>query len=273
MLYINNFSFKFVLKFKVFQQIKSYVTFLLKSTNEHGVHSPFVFNLVTRCFYKKTDEQLLNSLLKYRQELIKTDKKIEIKDFGAGSKYFKGNKRAIHEIAKKAGISKKYASLLIRFTAYFKPNTILEIGTSLGLSAYSMQLGNPNSTIITLEGCEETAKVAQEKLHHYNTNTQLIVGNFSVTLPKITKNKQFDLIFFDGNHAKNPTISYFEHCLTTIHNDSIFIFDDIHWSKDMELAWEYIKNHPTVTVTIDTYQWGIVFFRKEQEKEHFTIRI
>ena len=61
--------------------------------------------------------------------------------------------------------------------------------------------------------------------------------------------------------------------LPTITNESIWIFDDIHWSDDMEEAWEIIKNHPKVTVTIDTFQWGIVFFREEQKKEHLAIRV
>jgi hypothetical protein len=81
----------------------------------------------------------------------------------------------------------------------------------------------------------------------------------------------FDLVYFDGNHSKKATLDYFEALLPTISNDSVWIFDDIHWSADMEDAWEIIKNHPKVSVTIDTFQWGIVFFRAEQEKEHFII--
>jgi predicted O-methyltransferase YrrM len=81
----------------------------------------------------------------------------------------------------------------------------------------------------------------------------------------------FNLIYFDGNHSKKATLDYFEALLPTISNDSVWIFDDIHWSADMEDAWEIIKNHPKVSVTIDTFQWGIVFFRIEQEKEHFII--
>jgi predicted O-methyltransferase YrrM len=82
----------------------------------------------------------------------------------------------------------------------------------------------------------------------------------------------FDLIYFDGNHSKKATLDYFEMLLPTINNQSVWIFDDIHWSKDMEEAWEIIKTHSKVTVTIDTFQWGMVFFRYEQPKEHFVIR-
>jgi predicted O-methyltransferase YrrM len=81
------------------------------------------------------------------------------------------------------------------------------------------------------------------------------------------------LIYFDGNHSKEATLEYFELLLPTINNETVWIFDDIHWSPAMEAAWEVIKNHPKVTVTIDTFQWGIVFFRTEQPKEHFVIRV
>ena len=81
------------------------------------------------------------------------------------------------------------------------------------------------------------------------------------------------MVYFDGNHQKAATLEYFQHCLQFVNNESFFIFDDIHWSKEMESAWEEIKKHPKVKVTIDTFQWGIVFFRKEQEKEHFIIRV
>jgi len=87
-----------------------------------------------------------------------------------------------------------------------------------------------------------------------------------------TKDQSYSLIYFDGNHSKQATLDYFELLLPTITNDSVWIFDDIHWSTGMEEAWEIIKSHPKVKVTIDTFQWGIVFFRSEQEKEHFTIR-
>ena len=81
------------------------------------------------------------------------------------------------------------------------------------------------------------------------------------------------MIYFNGNHSKQATLDYFELLLPTTTNESVWIFDDIHWSIGMEAAWEIIKSHPNVTVSIDTFQWGLVFFRTEQPKEHFVIRV
>lgn len=267
------------------RMLKSYLKFLWHSKNEHGVHSPFVFNLVTKCFYDRTKYPEYTILKQYRNALFQNKNTIEVTDFGAGSRVFKSNIREISAIAKNAGISKKRAALLFRLVRYFQPNSILEIGTSLGLATSALALGiraageqsgaDSKVKITTLEGCPNTAKVAQEQFVKFGfdaINSQ--VTEFSSYLKSSDfQNTTFDFIYFDGNHSKEATLAYFNLLLPSAINNSVWIFDDIHWSKEMEDAWDIIQKHPKVTVTLDTFQWGFVFFRKEQEKEHFTIRI
>ena len=254
--------------------IKSYIKFLWNSKNEHGVHSPFVYDFVTKCFYDKKTYPEYTILNEYRNSLLQNKNTIKVTDFGAGSLVFKSNIRQIAKIAKNSGISKKRGELLFRITRYFQPENILEIGTSLGLATTSLSLGNPKSKIITLEGCENTAKHCQLQLQKFNfNNVNLITTEFSSYLRIINfQLATYNLIYFDGNHSKKATLEYFKLLLPTISNDSVWIFDDIHWSVEMEETWEIIKNHDKVKVTIDTFQWGIVFFRIEQKKEHFVIR-
>lgn len=263
--------------------IKSYFKFLWNSKNEHGVHSPFVFDLVTKCFYDKQHYSEYSILKEYRKALLQNTNTIEVTDFGAGSKVFKNNKRAVHQIAKNAGISVKRAKLLFRIMKYFQPESILEIGTSLGLATSALALGtrvegerseaNRNSKITTLEGCKETLEIATHQFEKFDfQNVNPVATEFSTYL-KNSLPSSIDLIYFDGNHSEEATLGYFELALSTISNNSVWIFDDIHWSEEMHSAWETIKKHPKVTVTIDTFQWGIVFFRSGQEKEHFTIRV
>ncbi|MGV1012508.1 MAG: O-methyltransferase [Flavobacterium sp.] len=265
--------------------IKSYLQFLCNSKNQHGVHSPFVYNLVTKCFYDKKKYPEYTVLKNYRNSLLANKNTIEVTDFGAGSRVFKSITRAIYQIAKTAGISSKRAQLLFRIVNYLQPNTILEIGTSLGLATSALSLGleaktnraklNKDAKIITLEVCPNSMAIAKKQCQLQNLNNiDFINTEFSSYL----KNYQlsiinYQLIYFNGNHSKNATLEYFELLLPTITNDSVWVFDAIHWSKDMEEAWKIIKNHPKVTVTIDTFQWGIVFFRSEQKKEHFRIRV
>ncbi len=255
-------------------QITSYFQFLFRSTNQHGVHSPFVFDLITNCFYKDTNPNKFKLITAYRTDLLQNKSKITVTDFGKGSKVFKSNKREVSRIARIAGISTKKSKLLIRFIEYLNPKTVLEIGTSLGIGTSSISIGSQKSKTITLEGCPETAAIAINQFKKFDLkNIAVSIGNFKETLPKALSISTFDCTYFDGNHQKEPTIDYFKQCLNTIHNDSVFIFDDIHWSKEMTEAWEIIKKHPKVTVTIDTFHFGFVFFRKEQLKEHFVIRV
>ena len=255
--------------------IKSYIKFLWNSKNEHGVHSPFVFDMVTKCFYDSKSHAEYTLLKNYRNSLLENKNTIEVTDFGAGSKVFQSNIRPVSKIAKTAGISPKRAELLFRIVNYFQPENILEIGTSLGLATSALSLGNPKSRIITLEGCANTQSIAKNQLQLQNLeNIEFVTTEFSKYLKNCQLNTEhYQLIYFDGNHSKKATLDYFELLLPTISNETIWIFDDIHWSKDMEAAWEILKNHPQVKVTIDTFQWGIVFFRKEQKKEHFVIRV
>ena len=265
-------------------QIKSYLKFLWQSKNEHAVHSPFVFSLITKCFYDTkskpdpsgSEQAKQYTILKeYRNSLLANKNTIEVTDFGVGSKVFKSNTRPISKIAETAGISPKRAELLFRIANYFQPNTILEIGTSLGLATSALALGNPKASITTLEGCPNTMAIAKNQLQLLNIdNVELVITEFNSYLSNLKlETSNFKLIYFDGNHSKKATLAYFELLLPTICNETLWIFDDIHWSSEMEEAWKIIKNHPKVSVTIDTFQWGLVFFRQEQPKEHFVIRI
>jgi len=316
-------------------QIIAYLKFLLRSTNQHGVHSPFVFKLLTECFYKKESKPGFKKVLAFRNALLKDHQVISVTDFGAGSRVFSSERRKVSAIAKNAGISKKRALLLNKLTSYLHCKNALELGTSVGSSSVAIAAGN-NLQLTTIEGCPETANIAREYFRKFELdNITLKVGEFEDILngflekqesrdksqdkkqnredgrpetedrmdsgdgrpeteaqnqpqtsflfplssflsPLSTKNHKTqppDLIYFDGNHQKEATLHYFEKLLPLAHNDSVFIFDDIHWSGEMEEAWEQIKAHPRVRVSVDTFYWGLVFFRKEQEKEHFTIRL
>lgn len=254
-------------------QIIQYIKFLVKSTNQHGVHSPFVYDLVTKCFYKKTKHSDYSKLSAYRNALLKNKQTLAINDFGSGSRVFKSNIRAINAIAKTSGTSLKRAKLLYRITNYLEPKQSLELGTSLGLATQAIALGNANNKVTSIEGCPNCSKFAKEQITNFDIiNVTFKTGEFEAILPKLATNK-YDLIFFDGNHNKSATLNYFNDLVDKTTSDSLFIFDDIHWSKDMLEAWKTIMQHPKVTVTIDTFFWGFVFFRKEQHKEHFNIRL
>jgi predicted O-methyltransferase YrrM len=256
-------------------QIKSYIHFLINSKNQHGIHSPFVYDLLINCFYDKSDFKEYTKLRMIRKEYSANKKIINIEDLGDGSRVFRSNKRSISSIAKKAGITHKNQKLLFRLIRYFNSSSILELGTSLGLATSAMSLANTNATILTVEGCPTTANIAKQMIKEHKLNNIVLENtSFEEFLKKINDQEiLFDLIYLDGNHNKESTLHYYKTLLDHIGENTVFILDDIHWSPKMEQAWIEIIDKPEVTVSIDTYNWGLIFFRKEQRKQHFRIRL
>lgn len=262
-------------------ELSSYINFLLKSQNQHGLHSPFVYDLVTNCFYDKADYPEYDLIKEYRNDLLRDRSKIKVTDFGAGSRVFKSDLRPVHGIAKTSGTTLHRAKFLFRLCKYLDIKNALELGTSLGIASVTMA-ANSNTSLTTIEGCPGIAEKAQQQFEKFKLNNIQLrneeFDGFLKNLSQTTKNSElrtphYDLVFLDGNHQKQATLDYIKALLPYTHNDSLFIFDDIHWSPEMEEAWEEIKKHPKVQVTIDTFKWGLVFFRKEQAKQDFIIRL
>ncbi len=245
-----------------------------KHSKGFGIHSPFLFDLITKVFDDKTEKFAYRKIDLLRNELLKSSEKITVNDFGAGSKLFKSNIRNVADVAKYSSVKKKYGELLFRIAEYFKPKTILELGTSFGLSSAYLAMGNSNSKVVTIEGCKQTSAIAQDNYFLLGIkNITLVNGKFEDILPlSFFDLGTLDLVFFDGNHTKSATLNYFNQCVNYSNNDSVFIFDDIHWSIEMEEAWNEIKQNKKVTLTIDIYQFGIVFFKKQLQKQDFIIK-
>jgi len=254
--------------------IRKYLAYRFFSQTKYDVHPPFLFDLITRVFEDKSKFSDYIKVENLKKELLRNNKTINVEDYGAGSAVDKGAQRKIKQIAKNSSRPIKYGRLLYRLVKYFKPDTILELGTSLGLSSAYMALGNPSSQVTTIEGCPKISGLAAENFQKLSVdNINLITGNFDEILPDVLNSlKQLDFVFIDGNHREEPTIKYFEQCLSKINNDSIIIFDDIHWSEGMEAAWKYVQNHASVTLTVDIFFMGLVFLKKELSKEDFNIR-
>ena len=259
---------------------KKYINYWLKASNGkgHGIHSPFVYDFVQNVLNSRLPKEKYAPIEQQRQ-LLKNDNRIlTLQDFGAGSVIENSKQRSVTSIAKNSLKSEKYAQLIHKIVRYYQPETILELGTCLGITtAYLAKVGN--NKVTTMEGADEVAEVAASVFQHLDLqNIEIIKGNFDNTLPEwINKqkeaNKKLDFAFIDGNHREEPTVNYFDALLPLIHNDSVMIFDDVHWSEGMENAWSRIINHSSVTLSIDLFFIGIVFFKKEfKQKQHFTIR-
>lgn len=256
-------------------QINSFFNYKCNAINVHHLHSPFAYELVKNVVNDKKpkpDYKKVNSLCHQLENDIAD---IEVIDFGAGI----GNQenpsylKSVSSIYKNNSIQPKYGELLYRLVKRLQPLHIFELGTSLGISTAYMALAAPDASITTIEGCKGIAEKAVENFTSLKiTNIKQKTGSFDSVLESTLNHiPQIDFAFIDGNHRKEPTLRYFESCLLKSHNDTVLIFDDIHWSKDMNEAWNIICSHKSVSLTLDMFQFGIVFFNKELSKQDFII--
>lgn len=274
---VMNFLVEFSTMYSSFHLALKYIKYYLTASNGkgHGIHSPFIFEFITRILNDKINYPAYQKVEGLRKQLLQDSRLFVVEDFGVGGKFLKKYEKSINSIAKNAAKSKKYGQLLFRMANYYQPATIVELGTSLGITTSYLSLAKPVAKLITMEGAREIGQVAKQNFNKLQlTNIELVDGNFDETLPGVVNHlTSVDFAFIDGNHRQEPTERYFQQLLAKINNDSILVFDDIHWSGEMESAWETIKEHKAVKCTIDLFFIGIVLFRREfKEKQHFVIR-
>nr|MBP6315061.1 class I SAM-dependent methyltransferase [Chitinophagaceae bacterium] len=255
--------------------IKQYLIYLWNAKSAHGVHSPFVFQFINEVLKDKRQYYFFDEIKKVRNEMYRDNTVLQIEDFGAGSHKQNQTRRVVKDIARTAGRNEKFGELLFRLVNQYQPKCILELGTSMGLGTAYLATANKSAQVHTVEGSPEIA--AQAGKHFAKWQLQNItqhVGNFDDVLVSILEQLQsVDLLFVDGNHRKAPTVAYFETAKPFLHANSVVIFDDIHWSAEMHEAWQLIKSDSMVTLTIDLFYFGIVFFQREiQEPQHFVLR-
>lgn len=252
----------------------NYIQHQLSANNRHGIHSPFVYDFLEQVLYADQEETEFIKLISIRKKLLSSNEEIKITDLGAGSTINSNSTRKIKDIAKNSSKKTKYGRLFFRMVQYFNPESIIELGTSLGLSTIYFASANPQIKVKTLEGCPKTLQVARHNFEELNLkNIDTYLGDFKDTLPKVlSSTTNLDFVFFDGNHQEEATLSYFESALNYKNENSVFIFDDIHWSTGMTKAWDKIKGHPDTVVTLDLFFLGIVFFKKGLTPQDFKIK-
>lgn len=240
----------------------------------HGIHSPFVYDFVRTVLRNRQNYAEYAVIEQRRKELRAQNQTIDVLDLGAGSTQLRTKQRNVRDIARTSLSPRHYAYLLHNITHHYAPRTILEMGTSLGISTAYLATGNAQAHCITLEGAPSIAAIARETFKTCAVpHIELLEGNFADTLPQALKTLQFiDFAFIDGNHQQQATLDYFNAIAPYCSENAILVFDDICWSEGMYAAWQQICSHPHISISIDLCKLGIVFLRKGIQKQHFTIR-
>ncbi len=252
--------------------MREYINYWLKAKNRHGVHSPYVYDFNDKCLRLQVPEKAISSYSSYRKQLNRENLTIKVSDFGAGSKKL-GADRKIKDIARVSGSPIKYAKLIYKIVNHYKPNKMLELGTSLGLGTMMMKLGHPKGEIHTVEGCPQTLQYTMdhfpltrdENLHFHN-------ARFDDFIERLDPNEKFDFIFIDGDHRGERTQSILMSLKRHLHDETVILLDDIRWSFDMQTFWKSMTQSENYNVSIDLFKMGVLVPRHHQATENFVIR-
>ena len=260
----------------IFFRIVMYLKYITMSQNRkgHGIHSPFVFDLVSRVFGNKTDVSVVCNIERARKELKNDKRSIDVNDLGSGSDAGTHKRKKVADIARHSAVPERYGVLLANMAASFGSPLVIEFGTSFGISTMYLASAAGETPVLTMEGCRETAEIAAGNFKNGGYgNIRLSVGSFEDSLPEILDMGIIPgLIFIDGNHRKDAVLDYFEKLVEISGNDTVIILDDINYSREMAEAWKMIRLHEKVTITVDIFRMGIVFFRKGAGKAGYMIR-
>lgn len=257
--------------------VRAYLRHLWAARDEHALHSPFVFSFYQHVI-KPDDpaaDPLFGKIEELRRQLHHSSESLSVTDLGAGSRLGSpGRQQTVGRMARRSEKSARLARLLYRLVRFRRPEVIFDLGTSLGLTTLYQHRAAPAAQLLSFEGCPQTAAKARQHFDAFGfSEIELVIGNLDETLAAaVAAVEKLDFVFFDANHRYEPTVRYFETCLQKASEESIFVFDDIHWSAEMEQAWTHIQACSEVTLSLDLFSVGIVLFRNRQPKQHFVLR-
>jgi predicted O-methyltransferase YrrM len=235
----------------------------------HGVHSPFAYRLCEEVFYNDDPHYHFPQLEKLRARLSEDHTKVQVEDHGAGSRRMSGRDRTISDIIRNGISGRRQSETLYRLVNFIGAGHTLELGSSVGINALYLALANSKGNVVTIEGSSRLAEIASGLAAEMKANNlSVICAKFDEALPAVLqKLPQLDLLYIDGNHTYEATLRYFNQCLAKKHNLSVFVIDDIYWSREMTRAWREIRENPEVRLTIDTFYRGYVFFTPDPREK------
>ena len=255
--------------------ISSYLRWQFRAHDRHGhgVHSPFLFSLIDNGLFSPIEAEWVSAVERRRKQLLADRREVVVTDYGSGSSFGNGSRR-VCDIARHSSTSPRDGRLLCNLATAIRSRNILELGTNLGIGSLYLAHSSSCERLITIEGCPNLSKIASDSFKQLETgNITIVNSEFSEALPKALQSlPSLDFVFLDGNHRCGPTLSYFNQCLPFVTNDTVFVIDDIHKNADMEQAWTEIVENEQVTLSLDFYTMGVVFFRRQLSKQNICLR-
>lgn len=250
---------------------KAFISHRIRAKTRHGVHSPFVYDLIERVF--KPDHARRRDGIEALRKSLKSDRMpLNIEDHGAGSRRG-ATARTVSSVARHSSTPPRRARMMQRLIDHLECGNVLELGTNLGLTTAYLSSARHCRRCVSIEADKALAQRARNHLKNLDIDAEVVCGVFDDALPEVLGGLGFvDFAYIDGNHRLDPTLTYFRMIGKHAGPRSVIVVGDIHWSAGMETAWKEIKKDPAVTLTIDLFDLGLVFFHTDRAKQHFTLR-
>lgn len=245
--------------------------FRARNTLGYGVHSPFLYYIISMLIYDKNAYYAFPRIEKRRAVLLRNKQPIEVLDYGTG----RSGMRIVGQIAATSVSNRREGEILFKLVNYLQPDTIVELGTSLGITTAYLASPRKEAHVITFEGSDAVAEIAKETFDRLELNNiEVINGNIDDSLASFLRDsKRVDFAFLDANHTEDATMRYFGQLVEKGHGKTVIVVDDIHYSISMGKAWKQIRRHKKVTATFDCYDMGIVFFDEHLPQKTYILNL
>ena len=214
--------------------------YLWQRKSEYSIHSPFVYDFMKKVLYDRGSNRDYDLMLRISRLLD-------------GKKYPTRRRR-------------KEGRLLYRLVRYLEPETVLTFGQLSALNTSALALGNL-----------QTKVYLEQSSDFLETLNSMGVVNVSLIRHDGNEEEQFErlntgFVFYALDDFGDDTWNNLEDGFGTVDEETVLVFEGIHHSRHTEAAWEAIKANEDVTVTMDLYCIGIVFFREGIEKQDFVLK-
>lgn len=217
-----------------------------------GVHSPFAFSFITKViderygYYAYNDIELIRRQLVHRNcPMLKTD------------------------------IKRSHGELLFRIVNYFKPERLIQIGTSAGIGSLYMTAPSSRLNYLLLDSDDNNAEQTIWSLRKFNpkaSSVSVIAGDYLKTLPAaLSKMSAVDFLFFNSAKDKEKNMIYLDEAIKYVQSDTVFFIEGIRSNREMRQLWKNICLREDVSVTFDLYNVGVVFFNKKLHKQNYIV--
>jgi predicted O-methyltransferase YrrM len=249
-----------------------FVRYFFNVVDRHSIQAPFAYQFLEKLKQAIRSSKPFADVEHERESLASELSLVKGDDFGAGSKL---KESTISNIVRFGISSTRTCIFLHQLANVSNAGICIELGTSLGIATAYLARSSSMKKVYSLEGNKVLAGEAQDLLHRLDIkNVEIIEGNIDSELPILIGNVDaIDLAIIDANHTREALIRYYQLLESKMHDHSILFVDDIRWSRDMYAGWLDLSQRVEVSLSMEFLDFGLLFFEKGIQKQHYILGI